>query len=58
MLLPCYIRLYALANDTITKVNKAVVDSQQDGFFIDGLYHDFLHMKVMKENPKAFQAAV
>ena len=51
-------RLYTLANDTFVKVDKAVVESQLVGFFIDGLYHDFLCMKVMRENPKTFQAAV
>ena len=51
-------RLYTLANDAFAKVDKAVVESQLVGFFIDGLYHDFLHRKVMRENPKKFQAAV
>ena len=45
-------RLYALANDAFAKVDKVVVESQLVGFFIDGLYHDFLRMKVMRENPK------
>ena len=39
-------------------MDKVVVESQLVGFFIDGLYHDFLRMKVMRENPKTFQAAV
>ena len=43
-------RLYALANDAFTKVDKAVVELQLVAFFIDGLYHDFLCMKVMREN--------
>ena len=47
----------ALENDAFAKVDKAVVESQLVGFFIDGLYHDFLCMKVMRENPKTFQAA-
>ena len=51
-------RLCDLVNDAFTKVDKAVVESQLVGFFIDGLYHDFLCMKVMRENPKTFQAAV
>ena len=50
--------LYALANDAFTKVDKAVVESQLVGLFIDGLYHDFLCMKLKGEKPKAFQAAV
>ena len=51
-------RLYTLANDAFAKVDEAVVESQLVGFFIDGLYHDFLYMKVMRENPNTFQAAV
>ena len=51
-------RLYALANDALAKVDKGVVESQLVGFFIDGLFHDCLRMKVMRENPKTFQAAV
>ena len=51
-------RLYALANDAFAKVDKGVVESQLVGFFIDGLFHDYLRMKVMMENPKMFQAAV
>ena len=51
-------RLYALANDAFAKVDKAVIESQLVGFFIDGLYHDFLCIKVMRENPKTFQATV
>ena len=39
-------------------MDKVVVESHLVGFFIDGLYHDFLQMKVMRENPKTFQAAV
>ena len=72
MLLPCYVRqfknesvqvyagrLHALANDTFAKVDKAVVETELVGFSIDGLYHDFLCMKAMRENPpKTFQAAV
>ena len=50
--------MYALANDAFAKVDKAVEESQLVGFFIDALYHDFLCMKVIRENPKTFQAAV
>ena len=42
----------------LIKIDKAVVELQLVRFFIDGLYHDLLHMKVMTENPKTFQAAV
>ena len=47
-----------MVNDAFVKVDKAVVASQLVGFFIDRLYHDFLSMKVMRGNPKSFQAAV
>ena len=51
-------RLYTLAHDAFAKLDKTVVESQLVGFFIDGLYHDYLHMKIMRENPKSFQNAV
>ena len=40
-------RLYALVQDAFEKTNKALVESQLIGFFIDGLYYDFLCMKVL-----------
>ena len=48
-------RLYALANDAFAKVDKGVVESQLVGFFNDGLFHDYLRMKLMRENPKTSQ---
>ena len=48
-------RLYTLAHDAFAKLDKTVVESQLVGFFIDGLYHDYLRMKIMRENPKSFQ---
>ena len=48
-------RLYTLANDAFAKVNKGVVESQLVGFFIDDLFHDYLRMNVMRENPKLFK---
>ena len=51
-------QLYTLAHDTFAKLDKTVVESQLVDFFIDGLYHDYLHMKIMRENPKSFQNAV
>ena len=45
-------RLYALAQDAFEKTGKALVESQLIGFFIDGLYYDFLCMKVMREVQK------
>ena len=47
-----------MANDVFAKVDKAVVESQLVRYLIDGLYHDFLYMKVMREYPKTFQAEV
>ena len=51
-------RLYTLPNDAFAKVYKGVVESQLAGSFIDGLFHDYLRMKVMRENFKTFQAVV
>ena len=48
-------RLYALAQDAFENTNKVLVASQLIGFFIDGLYYDFLCMKVMLEGSKTFQ---
>ena len=50
--------MYALANDAFAKVDKGVVESQLVCVFIDGLFHDCLRVKVVRENPKNFQAAV
>ena len=41
-----------MANDAFVKVDKAVVKSQLVGFFIDGLYHDLLCMKVKRKKSK------
>ena len=35
-------RLYILANDAFAKVDKGVIESPLIGFFIDGLFHDYL----------------
>ena len=48
-------QLYTFAHDAFAKLDKTVVKSESVGFFIDGLYHDYLHMKIMRENPKSFQ---
>ena len=34
------------------------VESQMIGFFVDGLYHDFLKLTVMGDNPNTFQGVV
>ena len=39
----------------LQKVYKTVVESQLAGFFIDGFYHGFLHMKVMRKIQKHFR---
>ena len=51
-------RWYTLSNDAFAKVDKGVVESQLVGFFIDGLFHDYLRMKVMRKNPQTFQSTV
>ena len=43
-----------MINDAFAKIDMSVVESQLVGFFIDGLFHDYLRMKVMSENPKTF----
>ena len=50
--------MYPLANGDFAKVDKGVVESQLVGLFIGGLFHDYLTMKVMSENPETLQAAV
>ena len=66
MLSQCYIKpdsirlkpFKFILKDAFEKTDKALVESQLIGFFIDGLYYDFLCMKVMGEGPKTFQRAV
>ena len=52
--------LFALAREAFTgqQMGLGTVESQMIGFFVDGLYHDFLKMKVMHDNPNTFQGAV
>ena len=42
-------KLYALAHDAFTQVDKSETESLLVGFFIDGLHSDFLEVKHMKE---------
>lgn len=49
-------RLMALSEDAFDNVGAA--DEQLIGFFIDGLLHDYMKMKVMRENPATLQAAI
>jgi len=53
-------RILALAEEIITEGQGdiAVLESQLIGFFIDGLNHDYLKMKVMRENPRTLQDAI
>lgn len=53
-------RLLTMAEEAFVGHNGdlIVIERQLIGFFIDGLAHDFLKMKVMRENPDTLQAAV
>ena len=53
-------RLFALAQEAFANQQGALaaVENQMIGFFVDGLHHDYLKMKVMRENPDKFQTAV
>ena len=53
-------RLFALAREAFAgrQGSLGAVGSQMIGFFVDGLYNDFLKMKVMHDNPNTFQGAV
>ena len=49
-------RLFALAQEAFAgqQGGLGTVESQMIGFFVDGLYHDFLKMKVMHDNLNTF----
>ena len=53
-------RLLSLAEEAFTDQNGrvAAIERQLVGFFADGLVHDYLKMRVMRENPATLQAAV
>ena len=51
-------RLYTSAHDTFAQLNKVEVESQLVCFFIDGMSHDYLQMKIIRENPKTFHAVI
>ena len=53
-------RLLALAEEAFVGQPGGLpaVETQLIGFFIDGLAHDFLKMKVMRDNPNTLAAAV
>ena len=53
-------RLLSLSEEAYVNDPSAakIIDSQLIGFFIDGLYHDYLKLKVMRENPDSFKQAI
>ena len=53
-------RLLSLAEEAFTGQNGGVaaIERQLVGFFVEGLVHVYLKMKVMRENPATLQAAV
>ena len=50
--------LQTLANEAFPEGQGGPVQRQLVGFFIDGLAHDYLKMKLMCENPMEFERAV
>ena len=53
-------RLFALNQEAFAgqQGGLGAVESQRIGFLVCGLYHDFLKMMVMHDNPNTFQGAV
>ncbi|MCG7874780.1 MAG: hypothetical protein N0C90_00440 [Candidatus Thiodiazotropha endolucinida] len=53
-------RILALARDAFAGQDPTLdaVQRQLIGFFVDGLHHDYLRIKVMRESPATFEAAV
>ena len=53
-------RLLSLAEKAFTGQNGGVaaIERQLVGFFVDDLVHDYLKMRVMRQNPATLQAAV
>ena len=53
-------RLLALTRDAFQGQdgNSVAVERQLIGFFVDCLHHDYLRMKVMRDNPDNFHYAV
>ena len=49
-----------MAEEAFTGQNDRVagIETQLVGFSVDGLVHDYLKMRVMRENPATLQAAV
>lgn len=51
-------RLMTLGDDAFEGVPDDVKDKQMVNYFIDGLLHDFMKMKIMRENPIRLQIAI
>ena len=51
-------RLMALGDEAFPHQVHAAIDQQLIGFFIDGLLHDYMKMKVMRDNPATLQQAI
>ena len=53
-------RLYTLAEEVFKGQNifLPIIQKQLIIFFIDGLNHDYLKMKIMRDNPESYQDAV
>ena len=50
--------LMALGDEAFPHQVHAATDQQLIGFFIDGLLHDYMKMKVMRDNPATLQQAI
>jgi len=53
-------RLYTLAEEVFKGQNifLPIIQKQLINFFINGLHHDYLKMKIMRDNPESYQDAV
>lgn len=51
-------RLITLGQDAFDGVPDDVKDKQLVNYFIDGLFHDFMKMKIMRENVASLQIAI
>ena len=53
-------RLLSVAEEAFTGQNGGVATIERPlvGFFVDGLVHDYLKIRVMRENPATLQTAV
>ena len=53
-------RMWTIARDAFEghDRNQIAVQTQLIGFFVDGLFHDHLQLKVMRDNPATFEETV